>query len=149
MVLPTHVLRTTGSDPVARELLGQITAEWTPVYGPPVPGDPQSVLPEDLPRYVALVEDGRPVAGGGLRPLAGAAGVAEVKRMYVVPDRRGEGLARQVLSELEACARADGWRMLRLDAAGTLAGFYASAGFEPVADYNGNPYATSWWEKAL
>jgi GNAT superfamily N-acetyltransferase len=147
MVQSTHVLRTTGEDPLARALLAQITAEWTPVYGPPVPGDPASIVPADLPHYVALVEDDRPVAGGGLRPLGG--GIAEVKRMYVVRDRRGEGLARRLLGELEALARDAGYARLRLDTTGTLDRFYRSAGFHEIPDYNGNPYASFWAEKPL
>jgi GNAT superfamily N-acetyltransferase len=147
MVQSTHVLRTTGEDPVARALLAQITAEWTPVYGPPVPGDPASIVPADLPHYVALLEDDRAVAGGGLRPLGDA--IAEVKRMYVVPDRRGEGLARRLLGELEALARTAGYARLRLDTAGTLNDFYLSAGFREIPDYNGNPHASFWAEKPM
>ena len=147
MVQSTHVLRTTGEDPVARALLAQITAEWTPVYGPPDPADPASIVPADIPHNVALHEDDPPMAGGGLRPLG--EGLAEVKRMYVVPDRRGEGLARRLLSELEALARAAGYARLRLDTAGTLNDFYRSAGFHEIPDYNGNPYASFWAEKPL
>ncbi len=87
------------------------------------------------------------MAGGGLRPLGD--GIAEVKRMYVVPDRRGEGLARRLLGELEALARAAGYARLRLDTAGTLNGFYRSAGFHEIPDYNGNRYASFWAEKPL
>jgi GNAT superfamily N-acetyltransferase len=147
MVQSTHVLRTTGEDPVARELLAAISAEFSPEYGPAMPGDPASVFPEDLTDFVALLEGERPVAGGGLRPLGD--GVAEVKRMYVVPDRRGNGFARRLLGELEALALDAGYQRLRLDTTGTLDRFYRSAGFAPIPDYNGNPHATFWAEKAL
>ena len=40
---------------------------------------------------------------------------AEIKRMYVVPAGRGSGVAVAVLRELEAAARARGWRTLRLE----------------------------------
>jgi GNAT superfamily N-acetyltransferase len=143
----TQVLRTTGDDPVARALLDELTAAWTPVYGPPIPGDPASIFPSDLPSYVALLEDGRPVAGGGLRPLGD--GIAEVKRMYVVPDRRGAGLARRLLGELEALARDAGYARLRLDTVRPLDRFYRSAGFVEIADYNGNVHAGFWGEKPL
>jgi GNAT superfamily N-acetyltransferase len=147
MVSATHVLRTTGEDPAARELLGRITAEWTPVYGPQLPGDPAAIFPADLPHYVALIEDERPVAGGGLRALGD--GIAEVKRMYVVPERRGQGLARRLLGELEALARDAGYVALRLDSAGVLDAFYVSAAFAEIPDYNGNRHARFWAEKAL
>jgi hypothetical protein len=99
MAPPTHLLRTTGEDPVARELLDAITTEWTPTYGPPVPGDRNSIFPGDLPHFVAIVEGGRPVAGGGLRPLGDA--IAEVKRIYrsagfaAIPDYNGNPYATQ------------------------------------------------------
>jgi GNAT superfamily N-acetyltransferase len=144
--VPT-ALRTTGEDPLARELLAAVSAEYEPDYGPPAPGTPGTVEPAELTSYVALVEGGRPVAGGGLRPLGD--GVGEVKRMYVVPDRRGRGLARRLLAEIEALARDAGYRLLRLDTAGGLSRFYLAAGYAPVDDYNGNRLATFWGEKAL
>lgn len=47
--------------------------------------------------------DQEPVGMGALR-LAGT-GIAEIKRMYVVPAYRGAGVARQILTELERRAR--------------------------------------------
>lgn len=56
---------------------------------------------------------GLPVGCGGLRPLSD--GTAEIKRMYVVPERRGEGISRELLSALEAEAAVLGWLLLRLE----------------------------------
>ena len=148
MTVTTETVRTTGEDPLARALLAAVEAE----YGVPAePGDPALVTPAELspPRgfFVALVEGGEPVAGGGVRTLA--PDVGEVKRMYVVPGRRGGGLGLRLLEEIEAAARDGGFAVLRLDTYGSLARFYEAAGYAAIEDYNGNRLATFWGEKAL
>jgi GNAT superfamily N-acetyltransferase len=145
------VRRLRGDHPVARRLLAAMEAELVPLH-PPLPGDDMSlVVPAELAppagAYVALAIDGRPVAGGGVR--RSQEGVGEVKRMYVEPGSRGRGLGRRLLRELEGVARDLGYRRLRLDTVGSLPRFYESAGYTEIADYNGNPHATYWGEKAL
>ena len=62
------------------------------------PGTPPSAA--DVPVFlVARDATGEAVGCGGVRPLE--PGVAEVKRMYVVPDRRGSGVATVLLRALE------------------------------------------------
>ena len=53
------------------------------------------------------------VACGAFRPLLGH--VAEIKRMFVVPDCRGRGYSKAVLQELERLAREDGYTTVRLE----------------------------------
>jgi len=71
-----------------------------------------------------------------LRPLPG--GVGEVKRMYVDPAWRGQGVGRALLETLIARARALGYHAVRL---GTVAemtaarALYASLGFVPIERY--------------
>lgn len=59
----------------------------------------------DLP-FVAIVEDGRPVAAGGT--IARAGGRAMIGNFLVDPARRGEGLAGRVLAGLLAALRTEG-----------------------------------------
>jgi GNAT superfamily N-acetyltransferase len=59
----------------------------------------------DLP-FVAIVEDGRPVAAGGV--LARAGSRAMIGNFLVDPARRGEGLAGRVLAGLLVALRAEG-----------------------------------------
>ena len=68
--------------------------------------------------YVIVLEDGFPVAGGGVRRLG--EDVAEVKRMYTLPDARGRGHGRRLLSALEDAARELGYARVRLDTAATM-----------------------------
>ena len=53
------------------------------------------------------------VGCGGLRTLDGTHG--EIKRMYVVPERRGTGVSTALLSALEGEARGRGWGRLVLE----------------------------------
>ena len=105
-----------------------------------------------LPGGVLLLArvDGAPAGLGGVRHLETE--VAEVKSMYVAPGFRGRGLARALLTELEAIARRHGCHATRLDTSDYLTeaiGLYRAAGYEEVADYNGNPKASLWFERQL
>jgi GNAT superfamily N-acetyltransferase len=149
--------RTVPADrPPASDLLAAMVDELTEVYGDVVV-DPRAVptaTPAELSPphglYVVVFADGRPVAGGGVKRLGD--GVGEIKRMYVVPDARGQGHARRLLTAIEDAARARGYARLRLDTGPRqprARALYASAGFREIPDYNANPYADYWAEKPL
>ena len=148
-----RVERLAGTDPVAVGLVAAMTAEMGELYEPGLPAGP-SARPEELSPpgggFVVLLDDERPVAGGGIKRLDGRA--CEIKRMYVVPDARGRGLGRALLDALEDLARDLGYALARLDTGARQPGaqrMYERAGYRPIADYNGNPYAAFWGEKAL
>src|SRR3954469_20774871 len=63
--------------------------------------------------FLALVDDGVTVAGGGFRYLE--PGVCEVKRMWSHPAYRRKGYATLVLDALEQEASRAGYRTLRLE----------------------------------
>jgi GNAT superfamily N-acetyltransferase len=61
--------------------------------------------------------------------------VAEIKRMYVIPDHRGQGIARAILAQLEAEATMLGVRRLFLetgDRQPEAVSLYRSAGFTEI-----------------
>ena len=90
------------------------------------------------------------VCGGGLKRLPD--GACEIKRMFVVPDARGQGIARLLLHALEDAARALGYRTARLDTGPRQAHaqrMYEAAGYRPIANFNDNPAATFFGEKDL
>ena len=61
--------------------------------------DPDEVT-EGRGAFLVVRSAGRPVGCGAVRRLD--AETAEIKRMYVVPDFRGQGIARRLLTALEA-----------------------------------------------
>jgi GNAT superfamily N-acetyltransferase len=100
--------------------------------------------------FVLVEADGRVVAGGGVRRLGD--GIGEVKRMFVLPEARGQGHARRLLEALEAAALDLGYERLRLDTAQSMTtamGLYRRSGYRDIPDYNGNSYASFWGEKVL
>ena len=81
--------------------------------------------------YVAEITS-EPVGIGGLRPLA--ADEAEIKRMYVRPSARGQGVGRAILQRLIDDARALRYKTIRLDSAPFMHdahALYRSFGFTP------------------
>jgi GNAT superfamily N-acetyltransferase len=76
----------------------------------------------------------------------------EIKKMYVVPEARGRGVARALLEALEGEARRLGYAVARLDTGPRQVRaqqMYERAGYAPIANFNGNPVATFFGEKPL
>ncbi|MFC5722063.1 GNAT family N-acetyltransferase [Streptomyces gamaensis] len=132
--------------PDAVKLHDRVQAEYAERYrSEGSEGDAAAVRPEEFvpPRGLYLLAydaGGTPVAGGGWRSRHAdeegfADGDAELKRMYVVPEARGLGLARRILAELEADARAAGRTRMVLET-GTMqpeaVALYTSSGYEPA-----------------
>jgi putative acetyltransferase len=101
--------------------------------------------PHDDARYLVGVVSGRAVACGAVQRLDDD--TAEVKRMYVRPAFRGQGLARQLLTALEELATWYGRTSLRLETGSHLPAaiaLYTSAGYQRIpayGEYVGNPYS--------
>jgi GNAT superfamily N-acetyltransferase len=82
---------------------------------------------------VAYGDDGTALGCGALRALDSDA--AELKRMYVVPDARGRGVATALLAALEGVARDRGWATLRLETGPRqpeAIALYTRAGYRPI-----------------
>ena len=74
--------------------------------------------------------------------------IAELKRMYVRPEARGRGVARQLTEHAIASAAARGYSRLRL---GTLTSahaaqrLYTSLGFQRIAPYRSVEFGETWF----
>jgi GNAT superfamily N-acetyltransferase len=100
--------------------------------------------------FVLIRVAGQPVACGGVKRLDADTG--EIKRMYVVPQFRGQGLSRVLLGALEEHARELGYARVRLDTGDrqpAAAALYDDAGYRRIPDYNGNRLARFWFEREL
>jgi putative acetyltransferase len=76
------------------------------------PGEPPTA--DNVPFFlVARTPDGTAVGCGGLRPLG--AGGLEIKRMFVLPALRGQGVATAILRRIEEEARTLGCPELLLE----------------------------------
>ena len=130
----------------AVKLNDQVQAEYHVRYGDG--GDATELAPADFapPNGVYLIaydEWDSPVATGGWRAQdtngeGNLDGDAELKRMYVIEEMRGRGLARRILTALEDHARAAGRRRMVLET-GTkqpeAIALYTSSGYEPCAKF--------------
>jgi len=88
-----------------------------------------------------MLLEGDQIAGcGALRDLGD--GIAEVKRMMVRPDFRGEGFGRAILLALLEKAKELGYTKVRLDTLRRLTAainLYQAEGFTEIPPYNPNP----------
>lgn len=118
--------------------------------GPDMPkAGPAELSPPDG-TFIVGCDDGVPVCCGGLKSLPD--GACEIKKMFVVAEARGRGVARALLVELERRARELGYEIARLDTGPKQTRarrMYERAGYTPIANFNANPVATFFGEKVL
>lgn len=121
---------------------------YVAVYGSPdeTPVSAEEFAPPNGDFLVGYVGDGagsaRAVAMGGWRftdaAVPGARRPAELKRMFVVDDQRGLGLARLILATVESSAHAAGADHLLLETGTPQVGaiaLYRSAGYTDAAPF--------------
>jgi hypothetical protein len=135
--MPAQFCRSDAAVPPASDLIAAVLAEYDAVAGRALRGGPSAAPADFSPpggAYVVGFVDGLPVCGGGIKDLG---------------DGVAEGLARALLSALEDAARDLGHGRVRLDSQAITWPMYAAAGYQEVADYNGNPHADHWGEKPL
>jgi putative acetyltransferase len=140
-------------DAICVELVRELSAELGPLYGTDGTAlfSPADVTIPRAAFVVAWLND-EAVGCGALRPMDN--GIAEVKRMYVRPAARGNGISRKILNKLEELAAAYNYAALQLETGNLQTeaiGLYASSGYaridcyEPYVD---NPHSIC-YEKRL
>jgi putative acetyltransferase len=125
--------------PQAKLLIDALNVELAACY--PEPGanhfslDVEEVAPQNGAFLIAYVA-AEPVACGAIRRIE--PGVAEVKRMYVVPGARGRGISKIILAALEDRARKLGVGRLVLETGVRqlkAIALYQTAGFNVIAHF--------------
>ncbi len=100
---------------------------------------PGAYAPPEGTIVVAYV-DGEPAGCAALRKIGD--GVCEMKRLYVKPAHRGDGVGRALAGEIVARAREIGYTTMRLDTLESMTeanSLYLSIGFRKCAPYCYNP----------
>jgi GNAT superfamily N-acetyltransferase len=100
--------------------------------------------------FLAAAVDDHVVGCGGVRVQDG--GLCEIKRMFVAPQARGQGIAKRLLAALEEAALEMGCHTAQLDTRSVLVEartMYLAAGYVEVERYNDNPFAQHWFSKKL
>jgi putative acetyltransferase len=124
---------------VSRRLIDALNAELSGAY--PEPGATHFGLAaeEVAPgrgAFLIVSHNGRPVGCGAVRCID--AETAELKRMYIAPEARGQRLGRRLVEALEAEARALGRRRLVLETGirqAAAQALYRGCGFQPIPLY--------------
>jgi putative acetyltransferase len=141
--------------PDAGRLIAALDAHLASRYEPEQRFGPNlkpSQLAAGLGTFLVARVDGRAVGCGAVRLLDPA--TVEVKRMYVEPDLRGRGVAKELLTHLEAAGRELGARRSVLETGiyqDEAIGLYRRAGYTEVdcwGEYARSPTSVC-FEKSL
>ena len=140
--------------PDARRLIAALDAHLAGRYLPEQRFGP-NLKPEQLAQglgtFVVARVDGRAVGCGAVRLLD--EGTVEVKRMYVDPELRGQGVAKEILARLEATGRELGARRSVLETGvyqDEAIGLYRRAGYSQVdcwGEYAASPTSVCFEKK--
>lgn len=105
----------------AKALIGALDACLNPLYAPENRhGLSIAALQDASVIFLVARVNGGAVGCGAIKffkeeTTAGKSGYAEVKRMYVTPQWRGQAIAQALLQHLERLSQQNGFRLLRLE----------------------------------
>jgi len=138
--MPIEIQKVESPTDDVRALIGELDAELNAAYSPEQRHglDISRIFQPHIAFFIAYL-DGHPAGCGG---VAFQDTLAEVKRMYVRPDSRGQNVGQTILARLESEAKARGIPRMVLetgDAQKAALIFYQRAGYSPCAPFE--PYA--------
>jgi putative acetyltransferase len=137
--MEVELKRTLPSDLAFVELIGLLDQElWDRIHGRQAVYVSHNILAADTRTLVAIV-GGKPVACGAFRNLQGK--TAEIKRMFVRKDYRGNGISKKILSGLELWAKEEGCLKAVLETGHDLpeaVSLYKKSGYRITENYG--PY---------
>ncbi len=136
--------RAFADEPIAKQLIDELDAGFLELYPPEHMFGLHPNEERDPALHFFVIERSDSVLGcGALRVLDDS--YAELKRMYVRPEYRGQGVARKLITRLEHTARALGITCVRLETGPEqieALGLYRSEGYTdipPYGEYIGSP----------
>lgn len=129
-------LRTNSDNPDFRQLVTLLDAYLAEMDGDEHAFYHQYNHIDTLKQVVVAYADGKPAGCGAIKPFSDAE--MEVKRMYVLPEFRGQGIAKGILTELENWAAALGYSSCVLETGKRqveAVGLYPKCGYEVTPNY--------------
>lgn len=129
--MPVELQAASVEDPRARALLEALSSELGALYG-----DDGAERFQHPCHFLLACSQDKAVGCAALVPFSPEA--LEVKRMYVAPQARGQGVGRLLLAGLESWAHEQGYQRLILetgDLRPEAPGLYRSAGYRPIEPY--------------
>jgi putative acetyltransferase len=130
----TEILEVPGDDPRLEPLVNAMRAELDTLYPEEIDFEHPTVREEAL--FLLVLQGEEAIACCAVQPLGH--GEAELKRMYVVPARRGRGIAHRLMSAAEAVAARAGASRFKLETGvrqPDAIAVYERAGFTRIPNY--------------
>jgi GNAT superfamily N-acetyltransferase len=154
------VVRVPVTDPVAADLLRRYFFDVaSSYYGRPATDDEvTTAITEDpsdelvAPNGLFLVARLGDVAAGCAGLRLGPPPFAELTRVFITPEARGQGGGPVLLAAAEDAARRHGVRTIRLDTRRDLLAarrLYTTHGYREIPSFNTGPYRECWYAKEI
>ncbi len=83
--------------------------------------------------YLVALVDGKVVGGGGIAPFNGSRELCELRKLFLLPDYRGQGIGKTLMLKCLAFAQSQGYQQCYLDTLASMTSaiaLYRAAGFE-------------------
>jgi putative acetyltransferase len=129
--------RTNAADPAFRLLILDLDRDLEQRYGQQQAFFDQFNSVEDIQNVIVAFDETQPVGCGAFKPYN--ADTVEIKRMFVAVAARGNKLGSKILAELEAWAKAEGFKRSLLETGKNqpeAIRLYNSAGYQPIPNYD-------------
>ena len=130
------LLRTDSANPAFQQLVYKLDAYLRNLNGEEHSFYNQFNQLDALNSVVVAYDDDTAVGCGAIKPFDETS--TEVKRMYVLPTHRRQGIAGQILQELETWSRELGYVAMVLETANDMPdaiGLYTKNGYEKMPNY--------------
>jgi putative acetyltransferase len=129
-------IKTTSDNPDFRLLVSQLDAHLAGIYGEEVAFFTQHNKVDAIKHVVLVYRDDKPVGCGGIKAYSDTE--MEIKRMFVQPEQRGQGIASDILTILENWAKELGYTETILETLlvkESVIEMYARNGYALVPNY--------------
>ncbi len=132
-----EIRETLAASPEATALIAGLDARIASLYpGEKINGIATEAFEVGGGYFSVAWDGGKPVGCGAYRPINET--IAEVKRMFVIPEARGKGVSRTILTHLERKIREKGFKTIVVETGHRMVealALYESAGYAPIPPF--------------